>query len=381
MQQKQSNNMGRENMQNYVADYFRQGGITVNGEAPWDIKVLDERFYPKVISEGSLGFGEAYMEGWWDAQQIDEMTFRLLRTGVESKWEASWKGIWHWLQALLVNLQSKKRAFDIGEKHYDLGNDLFIKMLDKRMTYSCGYWKNVSNLDEAQEAKMELICQKIGLKPGMRVLDIGCGWGSFAKYAAEKYHANVVGITVSKNQLELGQELCRNLPIELRLQDYREVNESFDRIVSVGQMEHVGYKNYKTYCDIVHRCLKDDGICLLHTIGNNLSARQGSPWLEKYIFPNGMLPSVKQLAAAFEGKFVMEDWHNFGTYYDKTLLSWFNNFNRHWDELKNHYDEKFYKMWKFYLLTCAGAFRARKIQLWQIVLTKKGVIGGYSSLR
>jgi cyclopropane-fatty-acyl-phospholipid synthase len=269
----------------------------------------------------------------------------------------------------------------VGEKHYDIGNQLFIKMLDKRMAYSCGYWKHAHNLNEAQEAKMELICQKIGLKPGMKVLDIGCGWGSFAKYAAEKYAVEVVGITISKNQLELAQNLCQGLPITLRLQDYRNLNESFDRIVSIGQMEHVGYKNYKTYFDVVHKCLADDGIFLLHTIGSNKPVHKADPWFEKYIFPNGMLPAISQLSSAFENKFIMEDWHNFGIYYDKTLMAWYENFNTHWDEIKQDYDDRFYRMWKYYLLACAGAFRARSIQLWQIVFSKNGIPGGYHSIR
>lgn len=368
-------------MKKLVEEYFQGGGIKLNGPDPWDIQVLDDRFYYKMITQGSLGLGESYMDRWWEVQQIDEWMYRILRSNLKQKWESVFGEIWHWVQALILNLQSKSRAFIVGRKHYDIGNELFMKMLDKRMTYSCGYWKNAKNLDEAQEAKLELICQKIGLMPGMKVLDIGCGWGSFAKYAAEKYNVNVVGITISKNQLKLAQELCQGLPIQLRLQDYRDVNESFDRIVSVGQMEHVGYKNYTTYFDIIHRCLMDDGIFLLHTIGNNRSVHQGDPWLEKYIFPNGMLPSIKQLSTAFEKKFVMEDWHNFGPSYDRTLMAWYHNFDSHWNEIKKDYDDRFYRMWKYYLLICAGSFRARYIQLWQIVFSKHGILGGYQSIR
>jgi cyclopropane-fatty-acyl-phospholipid synthase len=373
--------MAQKSMKKFVADYLQPAGITLNGSNPWDIKVLDDKFYHKVISQGSLGIGEAYMDGFWEAPSIDELVYRILRTNLKHKWESALSAGGHWLQAFVLNLQSKPRAFVVGEKHYDIGNELFKKMLDKRMTYSCAYWNNANNLDEAQEAKMDLVCRKIGLKPGMKVLDIGCGWGSFARYAAEKYNVNVVGITISKKQLELAKDLCKGLPIELRLQDYRDLNESFDRIISIGQMEHVGYKNYKNYFDIVHQCLKNDGIFLLHTIGNNQSVRKGEPWLQKYIFPNGMLPSIKQLAAAFEKKFVMEDWHNFSANYDKTLMAWFHNFDTHWHEIKNNYDERFYRMWKYYLLSCAGAFRARNIQLWQVVFSKNGVLGGYHSIR
>jgi cyclopropane-fatty-acyl-phospholipid synthase len=221
------------------------------------------------------------------------------------------------------------------------------------------------------------VCKKINLQPGQRVLDIGCGWGSFAQYAAEEYGAEVVGITVSKEQVELGRERCKGLPVEIRLQDYREINEPFDHIISLGMIEHVGSKNYRTYMQTAHRCLKDNGIFLLHTIGSNRSVRTTDPWIEKYIFPNSQLPSIRQLALAAEGLFVMEDWQNFGVHYDKTLMAWYQNFDTGWDELKSTYSERFYRMWTYYLLSCAGSFRARKNQLWQIVFSKQGIPGGF----
>jgi len=285
------------------------------------------------------------------------------------------------LLARIFNRQSKKRAFQIGEKHYDLGNELFRNMLDKQMIYSCAYWKDAFVLDEAQEAKLNLICQKLGLQPGMKILDIGCGWGSFAKYAAEKFKVKVIGITVSKEQVELGKRLCKGLPVEIRLQDYRDVKEKFDCVVSVGMFEHVGYKNYRTYMKVVHHCLKDNGLFLLHTIGKNKLETSADPWINKYIFPNGMLPSGRNIGKAIEGLFIMEDWHNFGAYYDETLMAWYKNFEKNWGEIKPNYDQRFYRMWKYYLLSCAGSFRARKIQLWQIILSKKGVLGGYKSIR
>jgi cyclopropane-fatty-acyl-phospholipid synthase len=250
------------------------------------------------------------------------------------------------------------------------------------MNYSCGYWRDASSLDEAQENKLDLICRKLYLKPGMRILDIGCGWSAFGKYAAEKYDAQVVGITVSKEQVALGKELCKGLPVEVRLQDYRDVNEKFDRIVSVGMIEHVGYKNYREYFNVAAKNLKDSGMFLLHTIGDVVSTKNTDAWTHKYIFPNGMLPSVAQLGKAVEGIFVMEDWHNFGADYDKTLMAWYNNFIHGWNELKNNYSERFFRMWEYFLLSSAGAFRARnRNQLWQIVLSRNGVPGGYCSVR
>lgn len=337
--------------------------------------------FQRVAVRGNLGLGESYMDNWWDAEQVDEFIYRLCRCGIIDHYESRWSAFWHRLQALAINLQSKRRAFVVGEKHYDLGNDLFEKMLDKRMNYSCAYWKGASDLDEAQESKLDLICKKLHLQPGMKILDIGCGWGSFCKYAAEKYQALVTGITISKQQLQLAKQLCKGLSVELLLQDYRDVTGSFDRVVSVGQMEHVGYKNYRDYFRIVQRCLKENGLFLLHTIGNNVSASYGDPWTVKYIFPNGMTPSIKQLSTSFEGIFQMEDWHNFGVYYDKTLMAWHRNFVAHWQELRHNYDERFFRMWNYYLLSCAGAFRARALQLWQIVLSKEGVLGGYIPVR
>ena len=243
----------------------------------------------------------------------------------------------------------------VGKEHYDIGNDLYQLMLDKRMTYTCGYWKNAKNLEEAQEAKLDLICKKLGLKKGDKVLDIGCGWGSFAKYAAEKYGARVVGITVSKEQVELARKLCKGLPVEIRIQDYREVNEKFDHVVSIGMFEHVGYKNYRTFFKTVHKCLKDDGLFLLHTMGQRDSYPDFNHpdyhWVLKHIFPNGMIPSIKQIGKATEELFVMEDWHTFREDYDKTIMAWWNNFDKNWPKLRAKYGDRFYRMWRFYVTT------------------------------
>jgi cyclopropane-fatty-acyl-phospholipid synthase len=361
-----------------VVNFFKSHNITINGLQPWDIQVYDKQFYEKVFYGGSLAFGEAYMDELWKVHKLDEMIYRLFSVPSQKSITVSWSQVWAYLKSIFFNLQSKKRALLVGRKHYDLGNDLFKCMLDKRMAYSCGYWKNAKNLDEAQEAKLELICQKLNLQPGMRILDIGCGWGSFAKYAAEKYSVSVVGITISKRQLELAQEMCAGLPIELRFQDYRDLNETFDHIVSIGQFEHVGHKNYSKIMKKVSSCLSDKGLFLLHTIGNNITVRKSDPWIEKYIFPNGLIPSIKQISKAYEGVFVMEDCHNFGSDYDKTLMAWFQNFDQNWEKLQDYYDERFYQMWKYYLLTCAGVFRARGLQLWQFVFSKNGVPGGYS---
>jgi cyclopropane-fatty-acyl-phospholipid synthase len=368
--------------QSLVNKLLSLADIKVNGSNPWDIQVHDERFFKRAVTEVELGLGESYMDGWWNVEKLDDMIFRVIRADLQNKIKYNLKVALQLSGFYFINMQARRRAFIIGERHYDLGNDLFQNMLDKRMNYSCAYWKDAVTLDKAQENKLELICKKLYLKPGMKVLDIGCGWGAFGKYAAEKYGVEVIGITVSKEQVILGRELCKGLHVEFRLQDYRDVNEKFDRMVSVGMIEHVGNKNYREYFKIAERNLIDDGLFLLHTIGEARSINKTDAWTHKYVFPNGMQPSIAQLAGAMEGLFVIEDLHNFGADYDETLMAWYNNFNDNWNVIKDKYNERFYKMWKYFLLSSAGAFRARsKDQLWQIVLSKNGILKGYNSIR
>ena len=369
------------NLQQQAQRLLDPAGITINGSNPWDIQVHDERLYARVLRQGSIGLGEAYMDGWWDAPALDQFADRLLRAQVHRRVAGSWKTRLMMLAHWVFNFQSRSRAFQVGQQHYDIGNDLYTRMLDPRMVYTCAYWKEAKTLTKAQEAKLDLVCRKLGIKEGHRVLDIGCGWGSFAKFAAEKYGAQVVGVTVSVEQAKLAQKNCEGLPVEIRVQDYRDVNEKFDRIVSLGMFEHVGHKNYRTYMEVARRCLKDDGLFLLHSIGSLRSVASTDPWMEKYIFTNGMLPSVAQIGKAAEELFVMEDWHNFGAYYDLTLMAWNENFQKAWPELSEKYGERFKRMWEYYLLMCAGSFRARTNQLWQIVLSPHGVAGGYQTVR
>jgi cyclopropane-fatty-acyl-phospholipid synthase len=351
--------------------------IRIDGDRPWDVRVHDERLYQRVLSQGTLGLGEAYMDGWWDCDALDEMVFRAQTSDIARRL-VSPATLARVAYAKLVNLQSKRHAFEIGERHYDIGNDLYRCMLDERMIYSCGYWREADTLDLAQVAKLELIMLKLKLEPGMRVLDIGCGWGGAARFLAERAGVEVVGVTVSREQAALARERCAGLPIEIRLQDYRDVTERFDRIYSIGMFEHVGVKNYGTYLDVVRRCLADrQGITLLHTIGGLRSTAQTDPWIERYIFPNSMLPSMPQIAAAAEKRMVIEDVHNIGAHYDPTLMAWHANVNGHWDELPARYDTRFQRMWNWYLLSSAGSFRTRSLQLWQIVMSPAGVAGGY----
>ena len=364
-----------------VSALLKEIGIEINGNKPEDIQVHNPAFYRKVMATGSLGAGESYMDGDWSCASLDRLVATLATAKLNRKAKANVALAWHLLQAKLFNLGNKAQSLKGVQRHYDIGNDLYSAMLDKRMVYTCAYWKDAQDLDSAQEAKLDLVCRKVGLKPGMKVLDIGGGWGSFAKYAAQNYGVEVLNVSLSKEQIALANKLCAGLKVENRLQDYRDVKGEFDAIVSIGMFEHVNHKQYRTYMKTAERNLKDGGLFLLHTIGNNVSTYTTEPWIHKYVFPNTMIPSLKQIAGAVERLFVIEDIHNFGPYYDKTLMAWNEKFQAAWPELKEKYGERFHRMWELYLLSCAGLFRARNLQLWQIVLSKKGVPGGYASIR
>ncbi|QDH80148.1 cyclopropane fatty acyl phospholipid synthase [Echinicola soli] len=364
-----------------IAELLEFAGIQLNGSAPYDPRIHHDQFYRRVMREGSLGLGEAYMEGWWDCERLDEFFYRILRANLDQKVKGNLKLLWQGVKARLFNLQTKGHSKDIIVQHYNVGNDLYEKMLDEYMMYSCGYWQGADNLGEAQENKLELICQKLKLKPGLRVLDIGCGWGGFAEYAAKNYHVEVVGITLSVEQAKLAKERCKGLNVEIRIQDYRDVDEPFDRILSIGMMEHVGAKNHREYMKVVSHNLKDNGITLVHTIGNNASYQYTDPWIDKYIFPNSLIPSAAQLTNAMEGYLLLEDWHNFGLHYDYTLMAWLERFRMAWSGLKKEYDNTFCRMWEYYLTCCAGSFRARKNQLWQLVMVKDTFKGDYKAVR
>ena len=362
-----------------VSTLFESVDIQINGSRPFDIQVHNKLFYSRILSGKSLGLGESYMDGWWDCEALDQFSYQMLRGRIDKQVKPTSPAFFiPYIRPYFLNSQSKKRAYIVGNEHYDTGNDLFSLMLDQRMIYSCGYWKNAKNLDQAQINKLDLVCRKLHLKPGMKVLEIGCGWGGFAKYAAENYGVNVHGITVSKEQMDYAKESCKGVDVTFELKDYRELNTKYDAIVSIGMFEHVGFKNYRNYMKVARRCLNEDGLFLLHTIGRNTPSRSTDPWTNKYIFPNGMIPSPGQISNSAHGLFVIEDWHNFGQYYDPTLMAWNENFQKNYDSLKEKYDERFKRMWEYYLLMCAGSFRSRRNQLWQLVLSKKGLKGGYS---
>jgi cyclopropane-fatty-acyl-phospholipid synthase len=364
-----------------IIDMLESVGIVIGGTQPGDIVINNPEVFSVIAKLGSLGLGESYMAGWWDCANLDIFFAKLLRHPIAAENKLSLA------QRLLIffyrlfNQQRKSKAFEVGEKHYDIGNDLYEAMLGESMVYTCAYWKDTDDLTTAQYAKMDLICRKLQLKPGMKVLDIGCGFGSFAKYSAEHYKVHVTGITISKEQLLHAKSKCRGLDVEFSLMDYRNLTGKYDAIASIGMFEHVGDRNYAIYMQKAAEVLSDDGLFLLHSIASNKYKSHGEQWISKYIFPNGQLPSFKSIAQSIEDNFVLEDLHNIGVNYDYTLMAWYNNFVRNWPKLKHKFDDRFYRMWSYYLLSCAGAFRSRDIQVWQLLLSKNGIIGGLSPVR
>jgi cyclopropane-fatty-acyl-phospholipid synthase len=366
-----------------VRGLFEQAGIQIGGSAPHDIRVLDRRFYSRVLGDGSLGLGEAYIDGWWECDAVEEMIVQLIRAEIHNKIRLSPRLVVENVKARMLNMQRPNNAYH-NIAHYDLGNELFEHMLGPTMAYSCGYWRNAQNLDDAQRAKFDLICRKLMLQPGERLLDIGCGFGTLARHAAENYGVHVVGITIAREQHAYAQKVCAGLPIDILLLDYRELPSlgPFDKIVSVGMFEHVGVKNYRHYLELAASALPDGGLFLLHTIGTGVSRMTGDGYLNKYIFPNGVLPSPTNLGRALEGVFVVEDWHNFGHDYFPTFMAWHANFQRYVASDGYPHDERFTRMWTYFLKLFGASFKSRiSCQLWQLVLSKRGVPDGYVSIR
>ena len=362
-------------MQGKLRALFASVDVKINGDRPWDIQVKHPGFYQRVWSHGSLGLGESYMDGWWECKELDTFFYKILIGDLETKAKRMplfwWLEFVHEIKGRLINLQTKTRSKKVAKEHYDLSTEMYMSFLDPYNQYTCGYFKNTKDLNKAQEQKLDLMCKKLQLSSNDKVLDIGCGWGGFAKFAAKKYGCHVTGISISKEQIKFAREYCKGLPVDIIEKDYRDMHGQFDKVLVCGMIEHVGYKNYKKLFEVVRRCLKNDGLFLLHTIGRDTSLKNIDPWIQKYIFQVGMLPSPQQLTSSWEGLFHLSDWHNFGHYYITTLLSWHKNFNKNWHKIKDRYDERFRRMFKYYFMCSAGAFKAGENRLWQIVLSKQ----------
>ncbi|MFT7521823.1 MAG: cyclopropane-fatty-acyl-phospholipid synthase [Kiritimatiellia bacterium] len=364
--------------QHIIEELLAGVDIQVGGDRPWDIWVEDERLFTRIVRHGSLGAGEAYMDGWWGSERLDQTMTRIVEADLARRVHLTPANVLLFLRSRLANLQTRRRSTKVAERHYNLGNDLYLSFLDPYNQYTCGYFVDTDDLNEAQQKKMHMICRKLQIKASDRVLDIGCGWGGFARFAAENYGCHVTGVSISTEQVRYAREFCQGLPVSIEHKDYRDVQGGYDKIVVAGMIEHVGYRNYRGLFEKVHRVLQNDGLFLLHTIGRTTSATATDPWIDRYIFPNSMVPSLQQLSGAAEGLFIVEDLHNFGAQYDPTLMAWQDNLQRNWSTLADHYDDRTKRMFDYYLLSCAGTFRARKTQLWQMVMTKGASRSGYT---
>ncbi len=331
-----------------------------------------------------LGFGESYMDGWWDVQDLDELVFRVASANVDSSANISWENLTLALKNSLLNVQTRFGVKKLIRTQYNLNSHFFELFLFPYNQYTCFYFKDTNDPAVAEEKRLDLICRKLELTKSDKVLDIGSGWGGFARYASEKYGCHVTGISVSKEQNDYARKYTKGLPVTIKYLDYHKLHGKFNKVFSGGMIEHVGAKNHRTYMAKIHRVLSDDGLFLLDCLGESVTRKNTDAWTDKYIFPNSLVPSATQMIRVIEGLFVIEDWHNFGNDYAKTCVAWFERFDQNWKKIQKlgeQFDNRFYRMWKLYLLASAGYLRARHIQQWQIVLSKKGVIGGYVSVR
>jgi cyclopropane-fatty-acyl-phospholipid synthase len=361
--------------------------VRFNGDRPWDLRVHNTQLYGRLLRQGSLALGDGYVRGDWDCDRIDELICRLLRADANRPLSST-----AWLRDAALQLrerignpQSRRRAFVVGKRHYDIDPRVYAAMLDPQLTYSCGYWRQANDLITAQDHKLRLICEKLKLRPGLRLLDIGCGWGSLAGYASRHYGVEVLGLTVSARQAELMRERLVQLPVQVMLCDYRQLPQlqagRFDRIASVGMFEHVGRRNDGAFHRTVHEALEPDGLALLQTIGTARPSLRTDAWIDRHIFPGGRLPAASELSRGLERHFLIEDWENFGPDYDRTLMAWWQNFEAAWPDLQRDSTTEFYRFWRYYLLSCAGFFRSRQGQLWQVVFSRPERRGTYQSWR
>lgn len=379
------------NARHTITQLFKELDI-VNGR---DIVVHDDRFYEKVLRQQTRGLGESYVNGWWDTPDITKLIITVIRglPQIRKHLKINLSLIFSQFAGSFYNRQAKQRNARDVQAHYDIGNELYEIMLDKNMVYSCAYFQDpLWTLEQAQEAKIDLVYRKlhipnqgIGTDP-VRVLDIGCGWGFGLIHGARYYNIEGVGLTLSQNQFESGQRLTKKLPVEIRLQDYRDLpdEEKFDAIFSIGMFEHVGRKNYSQLMHVVEKHLKPNGLFLLHTIG---TAKPGplEPWMNKYIFPGAYLPSRTLISESTEKLFVLQDFQNFGLHYARTLEEWYQRFMKGWPILRDLrpelYTDRFFRMWKYYLLSSAAGFYTGRNDLWQFVFSKQPLDHVYQAVR
>ena len=350
-------------------------------EHPIKIKILDKTLHWKLLINPDLYLGEGYMNGsiviengtLTDFLEIALKNVGRQPTNTMTNILGRFRRVYRYITNFNLIGKSKENVahhYDISEKFYDL-------FLDEKRQYSCAYFKNEDNtLEEAQNNKIDHIIKKLNLKPNQRVLDIGCGWGTLALDIAKKTQCEVVGITLSENQLEYAKQKAKEMnlenQVEFRLADYRQLNEKFDRVVSVGMFEHVGRKFYNKYFSKVFDFLNEDGVALIHTIGSINPPRGPQPWITKYIFPGGYTPSLSEVSLPIEKSgLIVSDIEVLRTHYQHTLRNWKDRFISKKEEVLEMFDEKFFRMWEFYLVSCEMAFKWSDQVVFQFQLTKK----------
>lgn len=358
---------------------FERAGITIGGHAAHDLRVLDPSFFRRIAMNPAYELGQTYVDGLWECDAIDRMMTKLLAAGVGQSFEHGRQFFVRSLVAKAHNLQSRLRAKIVIDRHYDLGDELFAAMLDESMAYTCAIFETPeTSLADAQQAKMRVLCNKLELASGETFLDIGCGWGGLLDHAARVNGARVTGITISKNQHATATERVRHHPgASVRLMDYRDLpkqGERYAKVAAVEMIEAVGPKNYETFFRSVHDVMEPGGRFVLQCFISHRSVYVCNEWFDRHIFPNGVSPSLAFLSRASESTFgapsVIED---IGLHYDPTLMAWNDNFEAAYPSLVRYgYDERFRRMWRFYLTSLAGVFRAKHLRCYQIVYEKPG---------
>ena len=354
-----------------VQDFLQQADIRVDGSRPWDIKICHPDFFKCIMQQGLLGLGESYMDGWWECERVDILIYKFLTGRLDEYLPIHLHNILNLFSAKLLSLKPDHVSLTSGNKEHEIGYDIFAVMLDNYMQYSCGLWREGTSLDEAQTAKLQMICEKLQLSPGMRILDLGCGWGGTAEYMARHYGVYVEGITDSTEQQKVAQARCRDLDVTIMLGDFHDcIDDQFDRIISLGTLQNIELRNYQAFFKRIANSLNPDGRCLLQSIGKDQFVNHVGLWINKYIFPRGCLPSEEQIVRSTQPYLHIEDWINLGGDYDKTFMSWEKRINDAWPELKDNYSPRFKRMLDYYLCSCAGFLRAKKLNMWQMVFSR-----------
>ena len=352
-------------------------------EKPIVIKLLDQKLMQKLLINPDLYFGEAYMDGSLVIQngtltEFLDLAFKNIGRGDINFYGSvikKIKGTFRYLTNFNKIVKSKENV----AHHYDISEKLYDLFLDENRQYSCAYFKNDNDtLEQAQNNKIHHIIKKLNIQPNQKVLDIGSGWGTLALAIAKETKASVTGITLSENQFEYSKNKAKEMnlsnQVDFKLTDYRQLNEKFDRIVSVGMFEHVGRKFYKTYFNTVFKLLNEKGIALIHTIGSSMPPRDPQPWITKYIFPGGYTPSLSEVAKPIENSgLIVSDIEVLRMHYAHTLRNWKERFLSKKETVLGMFDEKFFRMWEFYLASCEMAFKWGDQVVFQLQLSKDNI--------